>query len=61
MIYLHSGDERQRKITDALGELAEAELRHRNRARAERYLPCTWHAALVARLGDQDLCGIQFV
>jgi integrase len=27
MIYLHSSDERQRKVADALGELAEAELR----------------------------------
>jgi hypothetical protein len=27
MIYLHSSDERQRKIADALGELAQAELR----------------------------------
>jgi hypothetical protein len=26
MIYLHSSGERQRKIADALGELAEAEL-----------------------------------
>ena len=28
MVYLHSTDERQRKVADALGDLARAELQH---------------------------------
>jgi hypothetical protein len=45
MIYLHSAGERQRKIADALGELAQAELSTTTKpGKIRTHLARTWHA-----------------
>jgi hypothetical protein len=53
MIYLHSTDERQRKVADALGDLARAELRADRKAGTARvYLARIWRAGRQEALSD---------
>jgi hypothetical protein len=49
MIYLHSSDERQRRIADALGELAQAELRKPAKPAKTRKGSGTYVARLARR------------
>jgi integrase len=54
IVYLHSTDERQRKVADALGDLARAELGSgRKRATTRAHLARIWHARRPRAIDDQ--------